>query len=265
MAQAAAGATRQFELDLSAIPSQDQERAWQVYLRLRASQPFRPVAYGRYFRGASGVALQYWYLYLYNDFVNNHEGDWEMAVLELGPDEGPLRAGYSAHHGGSRMDWDRAPKDGPRPLLYVAKGSHAGYFAYRPEGHPAIKLRRMVNYPLISAVAAWLGLRWLTPSRGLPALRRLRDYPPADPALDSWAPPEVKGLRLDPELRILPGSASGGPPVAGVDSKWWWLRYQGRWGSSRPRLTGTVGPEGPWCQGQRWSDPIAWLAGLGEA
>ena len=40
VAQAAAGTTRQFELDLSAIPSQDQQSAWQVYLRLRAARPW---------------------------------------------------------------------------------------------------------------------------------------------------------------------------------------------------------------------------------
>ena len=31
------------------------------------------------------IALQYWLFYVFNDFNNLHEGDWEMSVELPGP------------------------------------------------------------------------------------------------------------------------------------------------------------------------------------
>ena len=83
------------------------------------------------------VALQYWFFYVF-DYLdwkgvgNRHEGDWEQVTL-LVPADGngsPLRVGYSAHGGGARVDWSALPessKDGVRPKVFVALGSHANY------------------------------------------------------------------------------------------------------------------------------------------
>ena len=54
-----------------------------------SEEPYERVVYGRWYQGSSGIALQYWYLYTYNNFGNNHEGDWEVVTLELAPDGSP--------------------------------------------------------------------------------------------------------------------------------------------------------------------------------
>ena len=39
----------------------------------------------------------------------------------------------SRHCGGARRSWARAPKQGLRPVVHVALGSHANYFAASKE------------------------------------------------------------------------------------------------------------------------------------
>jgi hypothetical protein len=81
--------------------------------------------------------LQYWFFYFYNDYnlighflkAGLHEGDWEMVQIRL-RDEGPDLAVYAQHAGAESRDWrqvDIAPGT-QRPIVYVARGSHAGYF-----------------------------------------------------------------------------------------------------------------------------------------
>lgn len=102
LAQVSSEQTRDWELDLSDIPSQKEQRAWAVYSGLlqEDEHPYKCVVYGRVIEGQSSIFLQYWYLYLYNDFGNNHEADWEMASIELAPDGTPQRVGISCHHRG---------------------------------------------------------------------------------------------------------------------------------------------------------------------
>jgi hypothetical protein len=86
---------------------------------------------------ADDLWLQYWFFYFYNDFnlIGNiikaglHEGDWEMIQIRL-RDEQPDRAVYAQHKGGESRDWrqvDLVPGT-ERPIVYVARGSHASYF-----------------------------------------------------------------------------------------------------------------------------------------
>jgi hypothetical protein len=58
------------------------------------------------------LALQYWLYYVYNDWNNLHEGDWEMVQLVFdAPDaraaleQEPTSIGYSQHEGAERADW----------------------------------------------------------------------------------------------------------------------------------------------------------------
>ena len=52
------------------------------------------------------IAIEYWFIYLYNDWRATHEGDWELAVVflrqpsEIGGEPEPIGCAYSAHHGG---------------------------------------------------------------------------------------------------------------------------------------------------------------------
>ena len=40
-----------------------------------------PVVYAHIVKERGELALQYWFYYLYNDFANLHETDWEMVQL----------------------------------------------------------------------------------------------------------------------------------------------------------------------------------------
>jgi hypothetical protein len=84
------------------------------------------------------LALQYWFFYVYNDWNNLHEGDWEMIQILFAAadarealEEEPVAVGYSQHEGAERADWgdDKLELvDGQRPVVYPAAGSHANFF-----------------------------------------------------------------------------------------------------------------------------------------
>ena len=84
------------------------------------------------------LALQYWFFYVYNDWNNLHEGDWELIQLVFDAedasealDESPVAVGYSQHEGAERADWGEDKLelvDGRRPVVYPAAGSHANFF-----------------------------------------------------------------------------------------------------------------------------------------
>ncbi len=87
---------------------------------------------------AGRLALQYWFFYVFNDFNNKHEGDWEMIQLDFDASDAaealgkePSKVGYSSHEGAERADWgdDKLELvDGTHPVVYPAAGSHANKF-----------------------------------------------------------------------------------------------------------------------------------------
>jgi hypothetical protein len=106
---------------------------------------YRNKMYGRAVREphAGGTLwLQYWFFYFYNDFnligpllgAGRHEGDWEMVQLRLDAADEPDLAAYAQHKGAQLRDWDKVERDagGLRPVIYVARGSHASYFEAGP-------------------------------------------------------------------------------------------------------------------------------------
>jgi hypothetical protein len=99
--------------------------------RLRAR--FGNVGYHRTLTRGGLTWDQYWLWYLYNPKVfvhvtGNHEGDWEF--VQIGSVAGtPVCMTNSQHQTGSaRMWWDVELRDS-RPVVYVAVGSHANFFA----------------------------------------------------------------------------------------------------------------------------------------
>lgn len=83
------------------------------------------------------LALQYWFFWYHNPAKNDHEGDWEFIQLLFEADsvdealtEPPVAVGYAQHTGGERATWDddKFERDGDRPVVYAARGSHASYF-----------------------------------------------------------------------------------------------------------------------------------------
>jgi hypothetical protein len=84
------------------------------------------------------LALQYWFFYVFNDWNNLHEGDWEMIQLVFDASTAsealggkPAEIGYSQHEGAERAAWgdDKLELvDGAHPVVHPADGSHANFF-----------------------------------------------------------------------------------------------------------------------------------------
>jgi hypothetical protein len=84
------------------------------------------------------LALQYWFFYVFNDFNDKHEGDWEMIQLDLPAGSAeqalstkPSLVGYSQHTGAESAHWGDSKLqivDGTHPVVYPALGSHANYY-----------------------------------------------------------------------------------------------------------------------------------------
>src|SRR3954465_5405605 len=75
----------------------------------------RPRTYARVVtepRHPGQLALQYWLFYVYNDWNDKHEGDWEMIQLDFPAgsaaealERKPTEVGFSQHEGGERATW----------------------------------------------------------------------------------------------------------------------------------------------------------------
>lgn len=120
-------------LDHRLCTARDGPAATACYADAEARHAAGPVAYGSVRRSGGRIDLQYWLWYPYNPYSaapglwQAHEGDWEAVSVIVDLDGRPLQVGYSQHSAGQRREWAQAPKRGPRPLVYVALGSHANY------------------------------------------------------------------------------------------------------------------------------------------
>ncbi len=84
------------------------------------------------------LALQYWFFYVFNDWNNTHEGDWEM--IQLNFDAGtaeealarrPVEVGFSQHSSAERAEWGDEKLelvDGTHPVVHPAAGSQANFY-----------------------------------------------------------------------------------------------------------------------------------------
>ena len=109
-----------------AEPYQHASRYRTIEQQLEQAHP-RPTVYWRITRQASTgtTAIEYWFLYLYNDFADKHEADWEGVTVFV-KDESPIGSAYSQHQGRSWTPWPGKASD-DHPAVYVAAGSHANY------------------------------------------------------------------------------------------------------------------------------------------
>ncbi len=94
----------------------------------------RPAVYGRVAVAAEGgVWLQYWLFFRTQDQdrgivrTGRHAGDWEMVQYRIDQHGRPLEAVYAQHAGAERCSWHRVQQRDGRPVIYVARGSHASY------------------------------------------------------------------------------------------------------------------------------------------
>jgi hypothetical protein len=87
------------------------------------------------------LSLEYWFFYIFNDYNNTHEGDWESVQLVFDAATpaaaltvSPTAIGYSQHGGAERARWGDAKLeivDGTHPVVYPAAGSHANKYGRR--------------------------------------------------------------------------------------------------------------------------------------
>ena len=108
------------------------------YRELRMSHPqLNNITYAHAIEANGRLWLQYWLWYFYNDYqlsfaLGTHEGDWEMVQFRIDLDAGhPDVAVYAQHRYGEMRAWPEIEKleaDPARPVVYVARGSHASYF-----------------------------------------------------------------------------------------------------------------------------------------
>ena len=150
------------------------------------------------------LVLQYWLFYVYNDWNNLHEGDWENVQLVFDASDArealgrePVSIGYSQHEGAERADWDDDKLelvDG-RPVVYPAAGSHANFFED----------------------ALYIGS---SAEQGV--------------GCDDTRGPHVE---LDPAVRTIPSDAST------AQAKFPWIAFEGRWGELQEAFfNGPTGP-----------------------
>ena len=91
-----------------------------------------PAAYAARSDGDDTI-LQYW-LFLRRQpagprhrATGRHEGDWELVQVRLAGGA-PATVLASQHSGAEACGWDAVRHDGTHPVVFVANGSHAGYF-----------------------------------------------------------------------------------------------------------------------------------------
>lgn len=177
-------------------------------------------------------ALQYWFLYAFNDWEthgghNNHEGDWEMVCVFLDAEKKPQWVASSVHilkpkRGKSKAKWgDLLKVEETHPVVYVGCGSHANYLERRPNEE-----KGPYKY--------WLGRTYYDYAAG----NDVSIGPVESDADKHWGEP----IWLDEEP---------------------WHAFEGNWGALLKSwlglvLPGTGGPTGPVQKDKKWNHPDRW-------
>ncbi len=167
------------------------------------------------------LALQYWLYYVFNDFNNTHESDWEMVQLvfdassaEAALHAEPVEVGFAQHGGGEKSAWDDAKveKEGDSPVIYVVAGSHATQYGR----------------------AVYLGWSENGTSFGCD---------------DTTGP----SIRVPLEARLIPDDRPD------RESAFAWTTYRGHWGEKQPwEYNGPTGPnmKPQWVTPFSWQDGL---------
>ena len=181
------------------------------------------------------TVIQYWLFYYYDDWINKHEGDWEMVqvVLDRERNDKPVLLVYAQHDDGTRRKWEQLPyRTGDHPWVFVGSGSHASYF-------------------LPDFARGWWGYIDKTSAIGTVILPPDID----DPNIDRMGPRHRlrwSNTPIDPSPFLLVDEDDASVPC--------WLSYEGKWGE-RSLVPGYGGPVGPKFQGEKWDAPLVWASG----
>jgi PQQ-like domain/Vacuolar protein sorting-associated protein 62 len=217
-----------------------EDAAFALQLQPRyADRIYGRIQYGLDDMGRTVAWLQYWFFYYYNDYhhqtrtgdrkLDLHEGDWEMIQIALDHNARPMSAVYAEHDGGSQCGWTEVELAGPdneRPVVYVARGSHASYF------HAGEKPLEKVG------VVYGLDLADGAVSRPEPTLEILKDLTPDE---------------LNPDRKVFY------PGWLNWPGRWGGTRKSDKLKCTFPLICGDS-PRGPKFQGKKWEDPRAFAA-----
>lgn len=255
------------------VPGDTAAAAVQVYKALQKKQE-KYTYHGRVVRQNGWVALQYWFLYPYNNWrsgffgANDHESDWETIYVYLAPTEHeglkPEWVAYAAHDFSGddlRRRWDdpEVQKLGEHPIIYAGAGSHAAYFV-PGEYLPTIEL------PFLAAIAR---LTHRFQEFWQHTIRQTRDEDPDNAiqhrnSLDIFRIPFVDyargdGISIGPEQE-----RSWDEPILLDPIPNWAFHYRGLWGLfARDPFSGENAPAGPLynrdgSMRRSWYDPLGW-------
>src|SRR4051794_6093166 len=134
-----AGLGDDYYLDLPGDPLGDTCEYAKDFAKLKAEGKTPPITYAHIATepGFSGLVVQYWFFYYFNQFNDLHEGDWEGMQISFDADtpaealaKGPSQIALFQHAGGERANWDdsKVQKDGTHPIVFPAAGSHATFY-----------------------------------------------------------------------------------------------------------------------------------------
>ena len=110
------------------FPGESPREWWREYARLRvgpdSARWAEPVVWAHpYLDGSGYVVVQYWYCYPFNDYMSDHEGDWEHVNVVLSADRSSIREIHYYFHGRSvrlpQGDYLPEIQDGTHPVVYV--------------------------------------------------------------------------------------------------------------------------------------------------
>ncbi len=208
-------------VDLPGDPVTERCRYQRWFARIGANAPTAVYAHVATEEGHAGrLALQYWLYYVYNDFDDKHESDWEMIQLHFDAASvadalrsDPVEVLYSQHRGAGSSEWDGGELErvGTHPVTYPGAGSHANYFRS----------------------SIWLG-------------RNTSE----DVGCDDATGPST---RLRPRVVVLPTR------VDRRASELAWLAYKGHWGQREASVNdGPLGPNAneQWTKPFSWAETV---------
>lgn len=84
----------------------------------------RPAVYFHHVNSGGYDVYQYWLYYADNDWLNDHEHDWEKYFVYF-QNGLPTHVLISQHNGQQIVTWSAMPKDNNRPKIGVDGGAHA--------------------------------------------------------------------------------------------------------------------------------------------
>ena len=222
-AQTLAGLDDTHYVDLPGNPRQP-GCTYEEWFRSKSSEASSdPLLYARIATEAGRpgeLALQYWHYWVFDDFNNTHESDWEMVQLNFAADSAaealtmePSLVAFAQHSGGESAIWsdEKLQREENRILIFPAAGSHASYYQE----------------------ALWIG--WGANGSGF--------------GCDDIREPVV---RLSPDIALIPNEIS-------PDGDFAWLLFEGRWGERQNwEFNGPKGPNqgAKWTQPISWTDDI---------